>query len=153
MIYNVVLNSNLRVVGSTTSNANYYFDWASALPQGKYKLTWVFVGAPCDMNPLLSIPMLEINIGQSSVFRIDPTNVQAASTTCVGILTPSALADACYLYGDLATNPPIFLAARPSNNAFNVRIKTNDALSIFFLDSNGEALPEYVLTLSFESVK
>jgi hypothetical protein len=152
MIYNVVINSNLRVVGSTTSNADYNFDW-SILPQGKYKLTWVFIGAPCDMNPLLSIPMLEMSLGQASVFGVDPANVRASTTNCVGILTPSALADACYLFGDLATNPPIFLASRPCNNSFNVRIRTNDVPAIFFLDSNGEALPEYVLTLSLELLK
>lgn len=152
MIYNVVLNSNLKVAGSSTSNANYYFDW-SVLPQGKYKLTWVFVGAPCDMNPLLSIPMLEINLGQASVFRVDSTNVQATTTNCVGILTPNALVDACYLFADLTTNAPIFLSSRPTNNEFNARIRTNDALSIFFLDSNGEPLPEYVLTLSLELVE
>ena len=152
MIYNVVLNSYLRAAGSTVNDAAYNFDW-SVLPEGKYKLTWVFIGGPCDMTPLAVLPMLEIGLGQSSVFRVDPNNVRACSTNCVGILTPNVLADACYLFADLTTNPPIALASRPGSNTFSARLVTNDAVPLLFLDANGAMLPEYVLTLSLELVE
>jgi hypothetical protein len=153
MIYNVVLNSNLRsnFATTTTSNAIYYFDW-SVIPEGKYKLTWVFAGGPCDMNPLDAIPMLSIPLGQSSVFRVDPNATRAASSSVVGLLLPNILSDSCYLYADTTTNPPVFLASKPNSNAFSVRILTNESPDLLFSDANGAQLPEYVLTLSFERV-
>jgi hypothetical protein len=153
MIFNVVLNSNARAnfAATTTSNATYYFDW-SVLPEGKYKLTWVFAGGPCDMAPLDAIPMLEVGLGQASVFRVDPNATRAASSNVVGILVPNALADAAFLYADLASNPPVFLASKPNSNAFSVRILTNEAPALLFADANGAQIPEYVLTLSFERV-
>lgn len=152
MIYNVVINSNQRAAGTSVNDAGYNFDW-SVLPQGKYKLTWVFIGGPCNMSTLIILPMLEITLGQASVFRADPTTVRASTTTALGIITPNVISSACYLSADLTTNSPIFLANKPNNNSFNVRIVTNDTVPVLFLDYNGDALPEYVLTLSLELVE
>jgi hypothetical protein len=153
MIYNVVLNSDLRVAGSPINNAGFYFDW-SALPRGKYKVSWVFVSGVCNMSTLYPpVGMVEINLGQSAVFRADSTNVQASTTNIIGIVTPNALSATAFLYADLTTNPPLSLAGRPNNNAFTVRLIDNSVPPALFLDSAGTVLPEYVLTLSFELVE
>ena len=152
MIYNVVLNSNLRVPGTTTSNAGYYFDW-SAFQDGKYKLTWTFVSATCNLAGYAAIPMVEINLGQAKAFRIDPTNVQTATSNIVGIVVPNILATASFLAADLTTNSPVFLSHRPNNNAFFVRIMTNALVPVDFTDNAAAALTSYVLTLSLELVE
>lgn len=151
MIYNVVLNSNLRASG-TVANAGYYFDW-SVFPDGKYKLTWVFVSGTCNMAAMAAIPMVEINLGQSKAFRIDPTNVQTATTNVVGVVVPNILATATFLAADLTTNAPVFLDHRPSNNTFSVRLMTNALAPVDFVDNAAAVLPAYVLTLSLELVK
>ena len=151
MIYNIVLNSTLRVAGSTTSTAAYYFDWTT-LKEGKYKLTFTFVSRTCNLAALPTIPTVSVDLGQAGVFRPDLTAVSAASSRVIGVLVPNVLAAASFLAADLATNPPIFLAHKPSMNNFTVRILTDAAAPVDWTDNAAAVMPEYTLMLSLESV-
>ena len=88
MSYTVILNSNLRTSG-TVSDARYMFDW-TALPQGKYKVSWSFVSGPVDLTVVgtpFDLMLIEAQLGQSSIFR--PTaagTTRAEITMCIGTI-------------------------------------------------------------------
>jgi hypothetical protein len=99
MIYNVVLNSDLRSSG-TVSEAIYTFDW-SIFSESKYKVSSKFISSKCDVTAFLTIPMLEVNLGQSNNFTTKINQTNASSTMCIGTLQPNLTnSNSCFLYGD-----------------------------------------------------
>lgn len=150
MIYSVVLNSNLKSSG-TVANANYYFDW-SVLPNTKYKVSGCFTSSAVNETSILDIAMLEVQLGQSKVFKSNATQTRASSTNCIGFLLANSTTTSSFLYGDITTIPPTFLYNRPNTNDFNVKILTNDAIPIEWTDAVGLAITEYILILTFETI-
>lgn len=145
-IYNVLLNSNNRVVGTTTASATYYFDW-SVLEDARYLLTWGFVCSNIDATtPKLGL--VSANLGQCNVFLATSVNTRATTTNILGTVIPNE-AGVSFLYGDINTNQPILLN-RPQNNEFNVTIRTIDGLE--WTDSVLAPIPEYSLSLNFEKI-
>jgi hypothetical protein len=149
MIYNVVLNSNLKSSG-TVSNATYYFDW-SILPNSKYKVSSTFVSSAINATTP-NIALLEVQLGQSNNFKFNATQTRASTTNAIGILKPNATGASTYMFGDIITLPPVFLNQRPNNNEFNVRITSNAAVAIDWVDYTSAQMTDYVLVLSFEDV-
>ena len=44
--YNIVVNSNFCTSGTSgnaNNNKNYYIDWTSVMPKGRYELTFSFI--------------------------------------------------------------------------------------------------------------
>jgi hypothetical protein len=150
MIYSVVLNSNLKASG-TNSNAMYYFDW-SILQNSKYKMTAVFSSGLADMTSLADIAMLEVQLGQSTVYSVNATQTRASTTNCIGFLIPNATTTSTFMYGDITTIPPLYLSNRPNTNDFSVKIMTNDLPPVLWDDYAGLQLLDYVLILTFESI-
>lgn len=146
-IYNVLLNSNNRIVGTTTANARYYFNWG-IMEEGKYKLEWGFSCNNVDTT-INKIGLLSAELGQHTVYSATATNIRASSTLIIGVVIPNEQSNSSFLYGDHNLNSPIELN-RPCNNEFSVTIKTLDGLD--WVDSSSVAIPEYLLYLNFEKI-
>lgn len=150
MIYTVILNSALRSSG-TTSNATYYFDW-SILPESKYKMTAVFTSGSANMGSVVDIALLEVQLGQTAVFKANSTQTRATSTNCVGFLLPNETSTSTFMYGDITTIPPLYLNNKPNTNTFYVGIMTNDEVPVLWDDYVSTQLFDYVLILTFETI-
>jgi hypothetical protein len=53
--------------GTTTSSANYYFDWG-IMEEGMYDLTWGFTCSDVDTT-INEIGLVSINLGQCNVLQ------------------------------------------------------------------------------------
>ena len=151
MIYTVILNSNNRVAGSTVSNATYYFDW-TVFSESKYKMTSVFTSTAVNATNVLTLAMLEVQLGQSKVFKANATQTRATTTNTIGFVIPNATAVSTFYYGDITTLPPVYLYHRPNQNDFYVRLTTNAIIPIDWVDYVGAQMTEYNLILTFESI-
>ena len=78
-------------------------------------------------------PSVSIDLGQSADFITDPGLTISRTSRTLG---PSGL----------RSNAPFYLARRPNNNIFNVRILNAD-------QTVSTVLSEYVLSLHFEKIK
>ena len=150
MIYTVILNSELKNSG-TTSNASYFFDW-SILPESKYKMTAVFTSGFANMGSIADIALLEVQLGQMTVYKANSTQTRATSTNCIGFLLPNETSTSTFMYGDITTIPPLYLNNRPNANDFYVKIMTNDAVPVLWDDFASTQLFDYVLILTFETI-
>jgi hypothetical protein len=146
--YNVLINSNNRIAGgTTTSSARYYFDFG-ALPECDYLLSWGFVSSNVNTS-INRLGLLSINLGQCSVYTASSTNIRATTTNYIGTIIPNENDVSSFLYGDSNTNNKIMLK-RPNNNEFTVEIRAIDGS--LWVDSVGNAIPEYLLALNFEKI-
>jgi hypothetical protein len=150
MIYTVILNSYLRLPGTSVANATYNFDWSNAMPEGEYILTWGF----CSSNVSATtsdIILVSADLGQSHVFTANPLTVKAHTTNILGTAIPNEVGGQSFYYGDKNTNGPIQLHL-PKNNQFSVTLTNTATIPAFWTDSIGRLLDSYILTLSFESI-
>jgi hypothetical protein len=148
-IYNVLINSNNRVAGgTTTSSANYYFNWG-VFEEGEYLLTWGFTSSNVDTS-INKMGLVSINLGQSNVFTASSTNIRASITTTIGSIIPNESYTSSFLYGDVNTNGVIRLN-KPTSNEFTVEIRGLDGS--LWVNSTGGTIPEYLLVLNFERIK
>jgi hypothetical protein len=147
MIYNVLLNSNNRVTGTSTANSRFYFDFG-IMPEGRYALEWGFSCSGVDTT-INKIGLLSVELGQSTVYSATSTNIRALSTNVIGVVIPNEQSNSSFLYGDHNLNSTIILN-RPTNNEFAVTIKTLGGLD--FVDSVSAPISEYLLFLSFEKI-
>ena len=148
-IYNVLINSNNRVAGTTTSSANYYFNWGSVLPEGEYLLRWGFTTSSVDTTVNV-IAVISANLGQSSVYTASSTSVSASTTNILGTAISNENDPSSFLYGDSNTNNIIYLGNAPSVNEFTVEIR--DLGGLLWTDAGGNRIPEYLLALNFEKI-
>lgn len=81
----------------------------------------------------MSAPSVSIDLGQSADFIADPLLVISRNSRTLG---PCGL----------RANAPFYLANRPNNNVFDVRILDAD-------QTVSTVLSEYVLSLHFEKIK
>lgn len=131
-IYQLILNSKDAITGSTTSNAKYYVDWASFLPEGKYNVSFTYTSASNTLNTS-KYPVISINSLYGSVFT-SSLNAGAPSSLQIGYLKQNMITTTTMTFqADLATNPPLYLKSRPLNNNFNVCIFDNSGSE--YLDS------------------
>jgi hypothetical protein len=149
-IYNVLINSNNRVAGgTTTSSANYYFNWGSVLPEGAYLLRWGFTSS--NVNTMINkIAVISVNLGQSSVYTASSSSVRASTTNIIGSAISNESDLSSFLYGDSNTNNIVFLSNAPSVNEFTVTI--TDLAGNLWTDAGSNPLPEYMLALNFEKI-
>jgi hypothetical protein len=147
-IYNVLINSQNRVAGgTTTSSAIYYFNWG-IMEEGDYLLNWGFTSS--NVNTTVNrIALVSVNLGQSSVYTASSTNIRATTTNILGTVIPNENDTSSFVYGDRNTNGVIMLK-RPNNNEFTVEIRALDGS--LFLDAGGNQIPEYLLALNFERI-
>jgi hypothetical protein len=148
-IYNVLINSNNRVAGgTTTSSAKYFFNWG-VLPEGKYLLRWGFTSS--NVNTMVNkVALISVNLGQSSVYTASSSSVSATTTSIIGTAIPNETDVSSFLYGDTNTNGIIFLNNAPSANHFAVELyHLNGTL---WTDGVGNPMSEYSLALNFEKI-
>jgi hypothetical protein len=152
MIYSVVLNSELRSSGSV-SNAEYTFNWG-ILPESKYKLSSKFISSDVDLTSFNAIPMLYVDLGQTTVCTTNTIQTSAMHTKFIGILQPNITNSTnCFLFTDSNTNPCIQINDRPrNNNNFYVKIMTNDVIPVPWTDYKNNSLTDYILILTFERI-
>lgn len=149
MIYTVILNSNLRVAGSTVANAVYNFDW-TMLPEGDYTMTW----GMCSANTAVSssdVILVSADLGQSKVFLCSPTAIRAGTTNIIGTMIPNENTVNSFYYGDKNTNGPISMR-RPVNNTFEVKLLTTASNPVPWVDSALAPMGTYILNLSFSKI-
>lgn len=151
MIYTVILNSNSKVAGSTTTNAVYNYDWSYLPNDKKYTLRWTFVSNTTTQNAFPTIPTLSIELGQTTVFAT-ASSTTSTTSSIVGVMIPYTIGASSFLFADTELNSPIYLHHKPTNNSFNVNILNNSNPPTNWVDSATVAITDYVLTLSFTEV-
>jgi hypothetical protein len=146
-IYNVILNSAAGV-GTFPNYKTYCFDW-NALPDGKYKLIFSYVG---KVNNLVGdkVANIYVDLGCSKNYLVSGTNISAVPSQLIGSVLPFNLNTVSYLYATYTANPTVYLDTKPRNNTFVVQVLTNDAAPVPFTASAATALNDYTLILSFE---
>lgn len=142
--YNVLLNSNNRVVGTTVSTAKYYFDWY-VMEEGEYTLSWGFASSGVDTT-VNKVGLVSVSLGQSKNYMATSTNIRGMTTNIIGIIVPNENDPSSFCYGDRNINGDIVLM-RPTTNEFIVSITTMDGLP--WVDSALAQMPEYSLSLTF----
>ena len=149
MIYNIVLNS-VNLAGGIVPNGLHYFDW-TVLPESQYKVTFSFMSSPVNLIGFTSIPMLYVDLGQTSFYSSSNNSVTAKTTQFLGCLQPNLVSGNSYLNTNREANTILYLLNRPSNNQFSVKI-VNNITGNNWLDLNGANLLNYVLTLTLETI-
>lgn len=149
MIYNVTLSSTTRSSGSV-SQAVYDFNF-NVLPEGRYRMTSNFVSSTCNNSQYPNIAMLEVSLGQSSVYKTIALSTTALVSQCIALLKANTNTTNSFLYCDSINCIPVILN-RPCNNQINVKIMTHSVTPTLWTDCQGTALTDYVLILSFEKL-
>jgi hypothetical protein len=144
MIYNVILNSNLRTSG-TVANAYYNFDWCSSMKEGEYSMTWALTTGNIANITDSSTILVSAELGQSKSFICSAINTNAQNTNIIGTIIPNSSGNSFY-YGDRNTSGSIILN-RPTSNNFNVRLFNCDTIPLDIT-----TIGNYILNLSFEKV-
>ena len=132
-IYNVIFNSSIAGA-SSTNNESFFFDW-SQLEEGRYKVSWTFIGG---VNTVTApngqyVANLFIDLGQGAYTTIASSNLanQGAtfSANYIGSLEvksfTTATGSSAYYYAGTTTNPPFFLDNRPRNNNISIVMYSN----------------------------
>ena len=113
--YVVVLNS-LNKIGTAINDTKYYYDWTT-LPNGKYKLTFSYIGSLSNINGY-NVPSVHCDLGQAKTFTSSSTRIQSINTKNIGFLTFTGLG----LIAPSNLNTPIYL---PIPQDFFTRGKQN----------------------------
>jgi hypothetical protein len=143
----VVVMDSRYFYGGDLWSRQYYFDW-SVIPDGKYELTFSFMGDPAanlnDNFSLFSNMISPQNVYQASG-RIGANSVAFLGNLCyVGYNSPALTLT--YLFADQTTNPPV-ICNRPMNNIFTIGIFDG------FSGANNVTTPAYILTLYFKPLR
>lgn len=151
MSHTIILNSNLRLPGSTTSEAKYSFNW-DALPQGSYMMKWEFASSRVDATNFPDVMLIELSLGQQQNYKASLTGTRAENTYQIGsaCLAPGGFT----FYRGWNVAPGTYFKSLPRENEISVRLLTTAAVPTLWLD--GGAVPaviaRYVLTLCFERI-
>jgi hypothetical protein len=153
-IVNVILNSNNALAGSANNDATYNIDWGSILePNKPYRLHFSYVGQPNSLTAATKLAVIMVDF-QMEQYLNSSSTYGAPTTMTLGVLRSFYLNGAVnYLFSDDNNNPPVYLQNRPGNNTFRVRVMTNDATPVAWVDSSTTAPNNnYILTLSFQEI-
>jgi hypothetical protein len=113
-------------------------------------MTFSFESTQVNLATIQSIPIVSVNLGQSSSYITDNKATSAKTSTIIGILSPYVVSNYSYLYADRNINNAIILN-RPPNNNFRIDITTGDYVTNW-VDNAGATMASYVLTLSLEQI-
>jgi hypothetical protein len=143
--YNVVISTNnyYRSNGSFSS-LDYAIDW-SFLPEQAYKVHFTYLGGVNNLNGS-EIANLFIDLGATTNTYNAGNNVNALTSSFLGVLKPYVLGTSSFLLAEDNTNVPIYINGRPRNNVFTVNILDNENTLFAPVTVN---LAEYKLMLRF----
>jgi len=154
-IVNVILNSNNALAGSSNNDATYNIDWGSILePNKPYRLHFSYTGQPNTLTAASKLAVVMVDFQMKQYLNTSST-YGAPTTMTLGVLRSFYLNGTTnYLFSDDSNNPPVYITNRPGNNTFRVRIVTNDATPVAWLDNAGipVANGNYILCLSFQEM-
>ena len=143
--YNVVLNSTSKISsGASLSDCRFGMDW-SIIPDGEYQVHFTFISKVMNLSTS-DIACINVNLGGSTVFQAS-SNVSAIPVNFLGVAKPYIISTTAYLLAEDSTNPPLFLINRPHDNFIDVRINTNDNITLY-APSTG-SMADWVLQLQF----
>jgi hypothetical protein len=158
-IVNVILNSNnalqTAVADVSNNNLTYNVDWGAILkPRQAYKMHWSYVGQANTITSASKIAQVQIDFQMEQYLGMSSTYGAPVSLTIGCLRTFYVNGTINYLFADDNNNPPIYLQTRPYNNTFRIRILTNDATPVRWVDNAAAPVANgsYILTLSFQEV-
>lgn len=152
-IYTVLFKSSTRVAGTTTTNAFYNVNWDNMLPENTaFNVRFTFLSPTVNITSLTAPVQILMTLGQHHTYRMSGTSSSTVSTNLLGFLVPPQLSTTTFLQADNATNNPIYIDQRPSNN--NVQVIISSTVSPFaeWVDNVGATISAYDLVLTFEPV-
>ena len=151
--YNLILNSVNRIANTPINNCSFNIDWA-LLVEGKYNVTFSFIGSCQNVISSSSLPALHIDLGQNMVnLNLISTGFQqCVSSFQLGSIpfTNNTALSMYRLECPCSFNNALFLKNRPLNNTFNVSIRQSDGT--LFLDNSSVMMRDYTIILHFELV-
>jgi hypothetical protein len=139
--YNIVFQS--EIPSTTTAGEIFHYDWAQ-LPQGQYKVTFVFFGAIATLTNT-TIANIFCDLGQNS--QIVSASNQAYRTGYLGSLQFTTSDADGSLYASLNQNTPVYLNQRPTNNRVFIEIHANTGT---FQTNYVPVSGKYTLSMCFE---
>jgi len=155
-----IILSSADGVGTNNNNKQFYVDWNAALKDNQeYLVSFTYVSQ--GVNSISATvtdklaPILNVSFLQSNVSNSGSNLVGAYTSTALGVIPvrPFSIANsAAILYADLMSNSPTFMAKRPMDNSFTVRITDNTAARALWVDQSSNPPVGYVLTLIFEEI-
>lgn len=156
--FNVMLNSVNKISGGTNTNASYNINMNSLIPQmelnKKYKVTFSFMSCRNTVNTLSKFPIIEIILGQSSVFS--SSNVSFLPSNYIGFLEPQlfyATSNYCYFKASNTTNNSFYINSIPIDYKIDVKIYDNNGTNTFYTDDASATIGNYILNLNFEQIE
>jgi hypothetical protein len=150
MIHTILLNSR-NLYSGNFSSGTFLIDWGLLPNDKKFRVRWGFGGGVVDTSTgINNVALLHVDLGQSKVFTTDNTVVRSKGTQCIGVLVPNEESTTTFMYGDKNINSAIYLASRPYNNEFSVKISNLSGGA--WTDSVGGTMQEYLINLSFEEL-
>jgi len=140
MSYNIVINSEDRVSG-TTNDANFFYDWGQ-LKECAYRvyfqgITECIAGSSSDLSPIFVTDLLNNN---------DLYTSRTSYTGFLGVMEDFYTGGFTDAFSFRNQNSPIYLEARPNKNIFNIKK----------LNLSGSSFPtshDYIVVLKFVPVK
>ena len=153
-IYTVLFKSSTRVAGSTTTNAFYNISWENMLPANTaFNVRFTFLSNTVNITSLTAPVQILMGIGQHHAYRMNTVSSSTVSTNLLGFLVPPQLSTTTFLQADNATNNPIYIDQRPTNN--NVQLMITSTVFPFpdWTDNVGATIGVYDLVLTFEPVE
>lgn len=131
-VYTIALNSINKVAGTLNNNAVYNFNW-SVLEQGRYEVSFTYLGKSNGFSNSNSPPFVFCNLGQMNSFTTSSTATNAIPTTLLGVLgVRSANVNNTFnYYASILDNPSIVINSLPKTNTINVAMNFENGTPFF----------------------
>lgn len=146
--YTVVFSSIAGTIIGGNANAVFNIDWAAAMPNQAYKITFSYLGEVNNVDGT-TIPMLYANFlaGQNVYVAGSSTGrTQALTQNFLGLLKYKSIGASSFIYADNDTNPPVYISSRPMTNQVSIQILNQSG---GFYAPQAADLGQWVITMHF----
>lgn len=151
--YTVVVNStaNIASTGTGANTRTYNFDW-TVFPDVPYELHFTYIGQLNNID-YSTLPMIYVDFNvatqvyEPQTLALSGGKTVARTSQYIGFLESYLVGASSFLHAEDGTNCPVYLAGRPQNNQFTVRVVNNNGAP--YTASGATALGDYVLTMNF----
>ena len=149
--FNVVMDSNTFYgAGDGKQNRQYYFDW-SVIPDGKYEITFSFVGDSSTISTLSQYTLFSNMISPQNVYqagdRVGANTIAYLGTLRFDTINSGTTPDTLNcLVSNSTDNPPV-ICNRPTTNIFTIGVFSGLSGALV------NPMTDYILTLHFKPLR
>lgn len=148
--YTFVFNSLAGVkAGLSANDVQYNIDW-NIMPDQPYHIHFSYLGEVNNIDGI-QIPMVYADLlAQTTVYEAGSPaqRTMARTSNFLGYIKMYLLGASSFLHAEDGTNPPVYIASRPSNNQPRIQILNNNVPATGYGPAAGQ-LSDYILTMQF----